>query len=135
MTTENATGAATSQLESGQAKCRCSFCDADQNQVRQLIGGPHGIFICDGCVLLCVDIIETVAEDSGRAAFRHCLVPADEPRYYDLKEQSDEQRKLLEAAEPLIPAQFAALRESIAGLLRPQPETRGPKPKKTPRAR
>lgn len=96
----------------------CSFCEKDQHQVRQLIAGPVA-FICDECILLCVDIIEQMAEDRGRPAFRHCLVHADEPRYYDLKSQWDEQRKLLEAAEPVIPKQYTALRESIASLLRP----------------
>jgi hypothetical protein len=84
------------------------------------------IFICDRCVLPCVDIIEENFEDRGRAAFRHCLRHADEPRYCDLKRHSQEQRKLLEAAEPIIPVQYTALRESIAILPRPQPETSSP---------
>ena len=84
-----------------------------------MIAGPHGIFICDECILLCVDIIEEQAEAKGRMAFRHCLVPADEPRYYELKQRAEEQRKLLEAAEPIIPSQYTALSESIAALLHP----------------
>ena|SRR5581483_590443 len=28
----------------------CSFCDKAQDQVRRLIGGPEGIYICDECV-------------------------------------------------------------------------------------
>lgn len=39
----------------------CSFCGKSQHQVRKLIAGPT-VFICDGCTLLCVDII---AEDVG----------------------------------------------------------------------
>ena len=34
----------------------CSFCGKSQHEVRKLIAGPT-IFICDGCVELCVNII------------------------------------------------------------------------------
>ena len=36
----------------------CSFCGKTQNQVRKLIAGPSGIFICDECVDACNEIIE-----------------------------------------------------------------------------
>ena len=39
----------------------CSFCGKSQHEVRKLIAGPT-VSICDGCTLLCVDII---AEDVG----------------------------------------------------------------------
>jgi hypothetical protein len=35
----------------------CSFCFKSQYEVRKLIAGPHGIFICDECVALCDEII------------------------------------------------------------------------------
>lgn len=35
----------------------CSFCFKSQHQVRNLISGPGGIFICDECVELCTEII------------------------------------------------------------------------------
>ena len=35
---------------------RCSFCGKDQHQVRKIIAG-NGVFICDECVFLCVEII------------------------------------------------------------------------------
>ena len=35
---------------------RCSFCGKDQAHVRRLISGP-GVFICDGCVALCNQVI------------------------------------------------------------------------------
>ena len=28
---------------------RCSFCGKNQNQVKKLIAGPDGAFICDEC--------------------------------------------------------------------------------------
>lgn len=37
---------------------RCSFCNRTQAQVNKLISGPEGIYICDRCVDLCVEIIE-----------------------------------------------------------------------------
>lgn len=70
----------TSAVDLEQPLLLCTFCGADQHHVQQLIGGPDGIFICDGCVLLCVDLIEEGAENRGQPAFRHCLVHADEPR-------------------------------------------------------
>jgi len=37
---------------------RCSFCNKTQNQVRKLIAGPAGVYICDDCVEICTDILE-----------------------------------------------------------------------------
>ena len=36
---------------------RCSFCGRTQDQVRKLVMGP-GVFICDECVELCLEIID-----------------------------------------------------------------------------
>ncbi|MGI6176217.1 MAG: ATP-dependent Clp protease ATP-binding subunit ClpX [Christensenellales bacterium] len=36
---------------------RCSFCNKPQEQVRRIIAGP-GVYICDECLQLCVDIME-----------------------------------------------------------------------------
>ena len=36
---------------------KCSFCGKNQKQVRKLIAGP-GVYICDECIDLCVEIIE-----------------------------------------------------------------------------
>ncbi len=44
-------------------KIRCSFCGKTQSQVRKLIAGPNGAFICDECVDICADIIEEELED------------------------------------------------------------------------
>ena len=42
---------------------RCSFCNKTQYQVRKLIAGPNGVYICDECVDICADIIEEEYED------------------------------------------------------------------------
>ena len=38
-------------------KVRCSFCHKSEDQVRKLIAGPEGVFICDECIDLCEEII------------------------------------------------------------------------------
>ena len=37
---------------------RCSFCGKTQDEVRKLIAGPEGVYICNECVDICVGIIE-----------------------------------------------------------------------------
>ena len=46
-------------------RIRCSFCGKTQNQVRKLIAGPNGAFICDECVDICQEIIVEELEDFG----------------------------------------------------------------------
>ena len=36
---------------------RCSFCNKTQAQVRKLIAGPNGTYICDECIGICSEII------------------------------------------------------------------------------
>ena len=47
---------------------RCSFCNKTQDQVKKLIAGPAGVYICDECVDICADIIEEEFEDEPVAA-------------------------------------------------------------------
>lgn len=42
---------------------RCSFCNKTQDQVRKMIAGPPGIYICDDCVEICADIVEEEFDD------------------------------------------------------------------------
>ena len=37
---------------------RCSFCGKPQDQVRKLVAGPKGVYICDECIEVCSEIIE-----------------------------------------------------------------------------
>ena len=48
---------------------RCSFCNKTQNQVRKLIAGPNGAYICDECIDVCAEIIEEEFEYEQRRAF------------------------------------------------------------------
>lgn len=49
-------------------KIRCSFCGKPQEQVRKLIAGPGGAYICDECVDICSEIIEEEFEDEEVSA-------------------------------------------------------------------
>ena len=52
-------------------KLRCSFCNKTQDQVKKLISGPNGIYICDQCVSICSDILDEEfeeEEDDGNPA-------------------------------------------------------------------
>ena len=46
---------------------RCSFCGKSQDQVRKLIAGPNGAYICDECVDICAEIIEEEFEEEEYA--------------------------------------------------------------------
>ena len=39
-------------------KIRCSFCGKNQDQVRKMIAGSNGVYICDECIELCSEILE-----------------------------------------------------------------------------
>ncbi len=45
-------------------KVRCSFCNKTQDQVRKLIAGPAGVYICDECIEICADIVDEEYEES-----------------------------------------------------------------------
>lgn len=47
---------------------RCSFCNKTQAQVRKLIAGPNGTYICDQCVGICSEIIEEELDYNDRGA-------------------------------------------------------------------
>lgn len=47
---------------------RCSFCNKTQDQVRKLIAGPAGIYICDECIEICGDILEEEFEEENLPA-------------------------------------------------------------------
>lgn len=47
----------------GDLNLRCSFCKKTQGQVKKLIAGPDGVFICDECIMLCEDILDEELEN------------------------------------------------------------------------
>jgi len=53
-------------MEGEQAERRCSFCNKHQDQVKRLMEGTRGVFICDECVMLSSQAIaEERSEDPG----------------------------------------------------------------------
>ena len=44
-------------------KIRCSFCNKTEDQVRKLIAGPGGVYICDECIDVCSEILEDELTD------------------------------------------------------------------------
>lgn len=42
---------------------RCSFCNKTQDQVKKLIAGPNGTYICDECVSVCEEILNEEFDD------------------------------------------------------------------------
>ena len=67
-------------------KVRCSFCNKTQGQVRKLIAGPSGVYICDECVGICSDIIEEELEDDEEVVERtdiNLLKPVEIKEFLD----------------------------------------------------
>ncbi|MCR5177992.1 MAG: ATP-dependent Clp protease ATP-binding subunit ClpX [Lachnospiraceae bacterium] len=69
---------------------RCNFCNKTQDQVRKLIAGPSGVYICDECVAVCANIIEDEFEsdfedlkDAEGEGGINLLKPAEIKRFLD----------------------------------------------------
>ncbi len=70
----------------------CSFCGKSQNEVRKMIAGPAGVYICDSCVTVCKTIIDRELKegttggasdkDGGDNSFR-LVKPIDIKRHLD----------------------------------------------------
>ncbi len=56
---------------------KCNFCHRSQAQVKKLIAGPKGVFICDGCVQIAHSIINTdkAKEEDERLKKTDSLTP------------------------------------------------------------
>ena len=66
-------------------KVRCSFCNKTQDQVRKLIAGPAGVYICDECVDICSDIIDEEYDDEpvGDSIDINLLKPVEIKEFLD----------------------------------------------------
>ena len=51
----------------GRIQFHCSFCAKDQSQVRRLVAGPGGVYICDECVEACRNVIREESATSTDA--------------------------------------------------------------------
>jgi ATP-dependent Clp protease ATP-binding subunit ClpX len=64
---------------------RCSFCGKNHEDVRKLIAGPK-VYICDECILLCIDIVNQTPPAQERKGIRQKKLP--KPK--EIKAQLDE---------------------------------------------
>ena len=72
--------------EENEKKVRCSFCGKTQDQVERMISGP-GVYICDQCVELCMDIVEGIPANEKTAKPK----PAKKlPKPIEIKKMLDE---------------------------------------------
>ena len=80
-------------------KIRCSFCGKSQEQVRKMIAGPNGAFICDECVEVCTEIIEEEFEEEenvqpeGMAEEIHLYKPEELKAFLDVYVIGQDQAK------------------------------------------
>ncbi|WP_328991991.1 ATP-dependent Clp protease ATP-binding subunit ClpX [Kribbella sp. NBC_01245] len=56
---------------------RCSFCGKSQKQVRKLIAGPAGVYICDECVDVCNELIEEELFESAAPGLEELPRPVE----------------------------------------------------------
>ena len=80
---------------------RCSFCNKTQAQVRKLIAGPNGTYICDECIGICSEIIEEELDYNDGGAFDdiNLLTPEEIKRFLDdYVIGQDEAKKVLSVA-------------------------------------
>ena len=80
---------------------RCSFCNKTQSQVRKMIAGPNGTYICDDCVAICTEIIEEELDFNDRAALDdiNLLTPEEMKAFLDeYVIGQDEAKKVLSVA-------------------------------------
>ena len=61
---------------------KCSFCGKTQEQVKKLIAGP-GVYICDECVELCMEIVEEEAQQENEVELQELPKPAEIKEFFD----------------------------------------------------
>lgn len=71
---------------------RCSFCNKSQNQVRKLIAGLDGTYICDKCVSICEEILdeELYNEDDDDSIYNELDLDINLLKPKEIKEFLDE---------------------------------------------
>lgn len=87
----------------GDGQVRCSFCGKTQEQVRKLVKGQDGMFICDECVEACNEILEqSFAQDEMMRAFGSCVNHAEPMDDFDMDEDEAPAPTMRETAERII---------------------------------
>ena len=63
---------------------KCSFCGKPQDSVKKIIAGPNGAFICDECVVVCQNIMDTeMFEDYEEENGRNIPSPEEIKKFLD----------------------------------------------------
>ncbi len=63
---------------------KCSFCGKPQDAVKKIIAGPNGVFICDECVVVCQNIMDTeMFEDFEDENGRNIPSPEEIKKFLD----------------------------------------------------
>lgn len=62
---------------------KCSFCGKTQKQVKKLIAGPVGVYICDECVELCNELIDEEFADTDAQAITELPKPTEITEFLD----------------------------------------------------
>lgn len=87
----------------GDGQVRCSFCGKTQEQVRKLVKGQDGMFICDECVEACNEILEqSFAQDEMMRAFGSYVNHAETMDDFDMDEDEAPAPTMRETAERII---------------------------------
>ena len=75
---------------------RCSFCRRPAEEVNRLISGPDGVFICDECVQLCMEVLSDDVphlDDSGEFVIERIPSPREIVEHLDQYVIGQEQAK------------------------------------------
>ena len=87
----------------GDGQVRCSFCGKTQEQVRKLVKGQDGMFICDECVEACNEILEqSFAQDEMMRAFGSYVNHAEPMDDFDMDDDEAPAPTMRETAERII---------------------------------
>ena len=87
----------------GDGQVRCSFCGKTQEQVRKLVKGQDGMFICDECVEACNEILEqSFAQDEMMRAFGSYVNHAEPMDDFDMDKDEAPAPTMRETAERII---------------------------------
>ncbi|WP_077598083.1 ATP-dependent Clp protease ATP-binding subunit ClpX [Olsenella urininfantis] len=67
----------------------CSFCGKSRSQVRKLIQGPNGVFICDECVSECADIMAEhgFADEGGQPEAEQPVIMRELPTPHQIYDE------------------------------------------------
>ena len=56
---------------------KCSFCSKPDTQVNRLVAGPNGVYICDECIKLCAELLESDKEDDSLVSAKELPKPKE----------------------------------------------------------